>query len=282
MCAKKLGKFRDKHWLSQKYLVELRTAGQIAKAAGVSKRTVLIQLHEFSIPLRKACACPPGKFRDKRWLIKQYEVLHKSSNKIAKELNVTHHTIVRQLRKFGITPRPNSRVAYIGHPLRNREEFERLYVGKKMLLSEIAEKFGLDRHTVIRWRKELGITINPPKRGEESPRYKGIVNVNVHIRGWIAAYWTPLVFQRDDYACCLCGSKKRVQAHHLVHVAEIVTRVIQANRKLDLKTVDGREKLINKIIHDKQFRDVENGITLCPGCHGIFHGKEYIPNRSTS
>lgn len=54
--------------------------------------------------------------------------------------------------------------------------------------------------------------------------------------------WRSAVFQRDNYTCQSCGSKKNLQAHHIVYWRDCVS-----NPKLRY--------------------DIENGITLCRKCH---------------
>ena len=51
--------------------------------------------------------------------------------------------------------------------------------------------------------------------------------------------WRVSVYKRDDFQCQLCKSKKRLEAHHIKRWAEF-----------------------------PQLRfDVNNGVTLCRGCH---------------
>ena len=54
--------------------------------------------------------------------------------------------------------------------------------------------------------------------------------------------WRSAVFQRDNYTCQSCGSRKNLQAHHIVYWRDCVS-----NPELRY--------------------DIENGITLCRKCH---------------
>lgn len=57
--------------------------------------------------------------------------------------------------------------------------------------------------------------------------------------------WRNEVYKRDNYTCQKCGSKKELQAHHIIHWA---------------KSEEHRFIL-------------ENGITLCVECHSKEHGR---------
>lgn len=68
--------------------------------------------------------------------------------------------------------------------------------------------------------------------------------------------WRKDVFERDNYTCRLCWTTGGVlHAHHLVPVAEIVASL-----------ADGTAFDSHPL-----FADVENGLTLCAGCHGNHH-----------
>ena len=59
-------------------------------------------------------------------------------------------------------------------------------------------------------------------------------------------FWRREVFKRDRWTCTACNKKvKEINAHHIVNFAEFP---------------------------EKRF-DIENGITLCKGCHNEFHKK---------
>ncbi|MDD3906436.1 MAG: HNH endonuclease [Candidatus Omnitrophica bacterium] len=52
--------------------------------------------------------------------------------------------------------------------------------------------------------------------------------------------WRSKVFKRDNYTCQSCGSKTKLQAHHIKQV----------------------------ILYPELIYDVDNGQTLCKDCHG--------------
>lgn len=63
--------------------------------------------------------------------------------------------------------------------------------------------------------------------------------------------WREAVFARDGWACRHCGATGDIHAHHVDHWADNEARRF----------------------------DVTNGLTLCIGCHGKVHGKDFSNRR---
>ena len=93
--------------------------------------------------------------------------------------------------------------------------------------------------------------------GENSYNWKnGVASLNEKIRSskknieWILA-----VFKRDNYTCQECGDKKggNLNAHHKKQLSKII-------KEYNLKTMYDAFKC-------KELWDVNNGRTLCEGCH---------------
>jgi predicted phage replisome organizer len=61
-------------------------------------------------------------------------------------------------------------------------------------------------------------------------------------------YWRQSVFERDEYTCQGCGTKKNLQAHHIIHWNDCT------GDKTELRY------------------SAENGVTLCRACHLEAHG----------
>jgi len=55
--------------------------------------------------------------------------------------------------------------------------------------------------------------------------------------------WHKKVLERDNYTCQICGAKEHLEVHHINHAS---------------------------YFPDQRF-DVNNGVTLCKGCHTNFH-----------
>ena len=59
--------------------------------------------------------------------------------------------------------------------------------------------------------------------------------------------WREAIYKRDDYTCQDCNNRGELQAHHIKPFAEYVHLRL----------------------------DINNGQTLCIGCHGKLHGKDF-------
>lgn len=113
--------YRNKDWLEQKYLIEKLTSVEIANLANVKNhRTILKQLHFFSIPIRKQGYGKKDKnvilnniisknpiaketYLSKDWLEKKYLIEKLTTYEIAKLCNLkTHKSICSWLVFFGI------------------------------------------------------------------------------------------------------------------------------------------------------------------------------------
>lgn len=91
----------------------------------------------------------------------------------------------------------------------------------------------------------------PELRGEKNPNWNGGTSrYSDRIRGSIPVReWARQVLARDNDTCRKCGSKEKVETHHIIPF---------------------KECLKNKIL----LLDINNGITLCHLCHTEIKGKE--------
>jgi hypothetical protein len=88
-------------------------------------------------------------------------------------------------------------------------------------------------------------------KGPNSPNWKGGLtdkNKRYEFRRQIYE-WRNKVFKRDFYKCRHCGSKKEIEAHHIIEWAKCV---------------------------ETRF-DIDNGLTLCIICHGKVHNTNFGP-----
>lgn len=96
----------------------------------------------------------------------------------------------------------------------------------------------------FRASRRRGCRICATPSGPENPRYTG-----TNERGGrnVPEYkaWCRAVFKRDGYKCARCAAGRRLNAHHIENFLSVP----------HLRTV------------------VENGITLCKGCHVAFHAR---------
>jgi hypothetical protein len=70
--------------------------------------------------------------------------------------------------------------------------------------------------------------------------------------------WRSEVFRRDEYRCQNCGSKHKLNAHHIIKFSYILNKNMINSFKDALLCED--------------LWDISNGITYCEGCHNILHG----------
>lgn len=90
-------------------------------------------------------------------------------------------------------------------------------------------------------------------------RVKGILHTRF---GWYLA-----VFRRDGFTCTACGSKRSLDAHHIVSLTSIVRRLRSGRAK------ESDEDLIEWLVAQADVADhgLTNGQTLCRPCHRLAH-----------
>jgi hypothetical protein len=76
--------------------------------------------------------------------------------------------------------------------------------------------------------------------------------------------WRDSVFNRDSYKCTECGCGGALNAHHNIHLSDIIDYY-------KIKNVDDANEC-------GVLWDVDNGITLCVKCHEKKHKMKIINN----
>jgi hypothetical protein len=97
----------------------------------------------------------------------------------------------------------------------------------------------------------------------------GVTNLNILIRNLVEmGNWRKAVFERDNYTCQECFSKKEIEAHHIIPFS-LILKIYQ------IKSVSDAIKCI-------LLWDISNGKTLCEKCHrhsrqagGEYNGKNF-------
>ena len=81
--------------------------------------------------------------------------------------------------------------------------------------------------------------------------------------------WYAKVYKRDKWTCQKCGSKKKIDAHHLRSIVSLIEELTR-----DRTFADDEEKA-EWLVHQPEIKDetLTNGITLCRGCHISEHRK---------
>lgn len=190
------------------------------------------------------------------------------------------------------------------------EWFRRKYQDENSTLRQIAKDAGCSLRTAARWREIHRIPARFDKRAEprigpqhhlwtgrticqdcggkkshgsqrcrgcksRHERETGIADISWCTRQWAYDHWRPLVFERDRYTCQVCGDSRggNLHAHHIRHLSSIINSLVAATQH-DINTAIGRSRLIEDVVNNDQFVDLNNGITLCKDCHWEWHRKE--------
>lgn len=103
-------------------------------------------------------------------------------------------------------------------------------------------------------------------RGDKHPSWKGGVSkFNTSIRQMTEnRAWMDAVKARDG-ACARCGSAEDLEAHHKVHLADLI-------EKHEIKSREGAR------VKAAILWDLDNGETLCRRCHYVEHGRTFDAN----
>lgn len=128
--------------------------------------------------------------------------------------------------------------------------------GKEFFIPKSGTKRGQGKFCSIACRSAIKI-------GPNNPNWKGGVHpLSSSIRTSLRnRQWIKSVFERDNYTCQACGRVGySLNAHHKVPFKNIVNEM----RGLSLRCILNLES---------KLWDVDNGITLCHGCHKREHKK---------
>lgn len=106
-------------------------------------------------------------------------------------------------------------------------------------------------------------TARTGKIGEKSTAWKGgKLSITRLVKGYQNRNgWYKMIYERDGFKCVKCGSKNKIEAHHIKPIKEIVDEYkdkFDNNNELYLFLIS------LDIIIDS---DLKNGITLCRECH---------------
>lgn len=175
----------DVDLLRSLYLEQRKTTREIAAIVGSSPKTVIRRLQAAGVELR-----PPGpehhmQLKDAEWLRHQYEVLGKSSIKIADEIGASPRVVATWLEQHGIKTRPRGQ---------NK-----------------GRKFGED------FRRKLSEAKKGKYTGEANPNWRGaMIHPDKRLRASYATKkWSADVRERDGHKCVECGATGKLHAHHI-------------------------------------------------------------------
>lgn len=182
------------------------------------------------------------KANDPEWLYIEYQTKLRGMKDIAVECNTTQDSIRTRLKKFDIPIRSHKEALeirntkypfYINKEIRDRTNLKKragIYIkcancGIEIYVNQKSKRKFCSKSCLTNFRKE---NINRDQDWRDWPEYNK---------------WRDLVYYRDAYKCQICGSKEKINAHHIFEAS---------------------------FFPDKRF-DVDNGIVLCKKHHIQVH-----------
>ena len=159
-------RIESKIWLNDQYILQQKSAREIAKTLGTTHSIVISHLEEAGIPLRKNI----NKISDlswkllnsKKYLQREYVDKKKNIKTIADELSVTTFRVTTSLNAFNIPIRTHSETMLGDKTLKILDDKEKL----KALISDehvktVAKKLGVDAKTIINYLNKHNIDYLP-------------------------------------------------------------------------------------------------------------------------
>ena len=141
--------------LEQKYVLEKKSAAEIAKELGVNAKLVNANLHRAGIPVRPTNN-KPRIIISKEDLVRMYEKEKLTASDIGRKFGCHPSIVWRRLKKYGI-PRRNS--GTISRTTITKETLQRMYVEERKSAAMIAREMGFSDVTVWNKLKEYGFEI---------------------------------------------------------------------------------------------------------------------------
>ena len=135
--------------LEQKYVVEKKSAAEIARELGIKPNVVYSRLREYGIVRRTRRIDLPVKVLEQKYVVEK-----KSAAEIARELGVDAMLVNTNLHRAGIPVRPTNNKPRIIIP---KEDLARMYQNEGLTVSDIGGKLGCHPSLVWRRLKTYGI-----------------------------------------------------------------------------------------------------------------------------
>ena len=109
------------------------------------------------------------------------------------------------------------------------------------------------------------------KVGKNATAWKGgKTSLNRRVKGYQhkTLNWYKKVFERDNFKCTICNSKKKIDVHHIKPISVLIKELLIKYNGPN----DNTSKLLWLIQQTEIIdKDLENGITLCRECHRKIH-----------
>jgi len=202
-----------------------------------------------------------------------------SSTEISNILNWTSVTILNHLRKANKTSRSLSESQFAHNKkeypedLDNFEKLYDMYISNRMSKKDIGFQYNVAPAVVDSRLKKFGIKIRGVSEtmkgrfiGENHPNWKGgRSGLYIRLREYFAVNQIKDILKRDQYKCQLCGSKKKLQVHHIVPFKNIFDDILNEHPELDI--IKNEHELYDIMRNDPRLNNMDNLITYCKECH---------------
>ena len=195
----------------------------------------------------------------KNKIVREYLEKKCSQMFLERKYKVSRDTIRKLLVKSGIKEH------WFKNKYLNHKDIIKRYLNQKKSVLEIAKELEVGRRPIENILKKHKIKKRNNREAligkfskEKNPNWKGGITSYGKIRNTIPRYsskireWRNGVRKKCGKFCYLCLKEKKVDAHHIISVREII-----------------REKLDIELVFN-----IDNGITICRKCHQRIHFKE--------
>lgn len=203
-----------------------------------------------------------------------------SGPEISKIVGYTSSTVLKHIRRSGVINTRKLSESQFTHnkkeyptDLDNYEKLYDMYIINRMSKKDIALQYNIAPSIVDSKLKKFGIKVrgNSEARiglyvGEKHPNWKGgRTSIYMRLREYFKVNQIPDILKRDHYCCQLCGSKKKLQVHHIIPFKQLFEEIL--NEYPDLDIIKNEHELYDIMRNDPRLNDYDNLITYCKECH---------------
>jgi 5-methylcytosine-specific restriction endonuclease McrA len=187
----------------------------------------------------------------------------KSMDFIADKYSTSQPTIKRILTERGVRIRGSNETkkGVSNHRLirLDNDIIINRYSSEFISMNELSKDFGVSGSVIKRILDECGVktrTISEhaaARFGSLNPNYKSDISDETRLERrdpYKAKRWKMAIKDRDDNECQCCGSKNKIEVHHIMPFA----------------------------FYPEKRYDIRNGVCLCDQCHTAYHGETKLVN----